>query len=118
MGFDLHAGVDRGERVPGAVDLQRTDTIGRMHDLPLQIGQVDPVGIGDAKGPDPGGGEIEQQRRAEAAGADDEDARGQQPDLPLLADFIEDQMPGIALKLLLRELHRVPQIPSNRTVDR
>ena len=103
----------------GAVDLERADAVGCVHDLPLQIGQIDPVGIGDPEGSDPGGREIEQQRRAEAAGADDEDARGEQPDLPLLADLVEDQMAGIALKLLLAELHRdASQMPSNSTVDR
>jgi hypothetical protein len=42
--------------------------------------------------PTPGRCEIKQQRRAEAARADHEDARRQQTELPLLADFIEDQM--------------------------
>ena len=41
--FDPHAGIDRSERIAGAVDLERADAIGRMHDLPLQIGEIDPT---------------------------------------------------------------------------
>ncbi len=90
-----------------------------MHDLALQVGQVDPVVVDDPDGSDPGGGEIEQHRRAEPAGADDQHARLQQPRLAFLADLVEDQMPGIALKLLLAEFHaRSPQSPSNSAVDR
>src|ERR1700758_730856 len=77
-----------------------------MYDLPLQIGEVNPVGIRDADRADPGGGEVEQQRRAKTTCANDEDPGGQKPDLPLLPDFIEDQVAGVALELLLTQLHR------------
>src|SRR5262249_36935973 len=118
MRLDLHPGVDRGERGAGAVDLEGADSVGSMHDLPLQIGEIDPVGIGDADRPNTGGGEVEEHRRAEAAGADDEDARGEELRLPLLADLVEDQVAGVALKLLLAELHDASQIPSKSTVDK
>ena len=62
MGFDPHTGIDRGQRLARALDLERADALGRMHDLALQVGQVDPVGVGDADRPDPGGGEVEQHR--------------------------------------------------------
>ncbi len=77
-----------------------------MHDLALQIGQIDPVVVDDAERADPGGGEIEQQRRAEPAGADHQHARRQQLFLPLLADLVEDQMAGVAPELLFAQFHR------------
>ncbi len=100
-----------------ALDLERADALGRVHDLALQIGQVDPVGIGDADRPDAGRRKVEQHRRAETAGADDEDARLEQPQLPLLADLVEDQVARVALELLLAQLHR-SHTPSNNAVDR
>src|SRR6266404_3109116 len=115
MGRDAHAGIDRGECGARALDLEGTDALGRMDDLALQVGQVDPVGIGDADCPDPGGREVEQERRAETARTDDEHPRGEQPDLALLADLVEDQVAGVALELLLTQLHR-SQIPSKSAV--
>src|ERR1700737_2510454 len=112
MGLDAHAGIDCGECRARALYLEVADALGRMDDLALQIGQVDPVRSGDADRPDPGGPEVEQHGRAEPAGADDEHARLQQPDLALLADLVEDQVTGVALELLLAQLHR-SQIPSN-----
>ena len=78
-----------------------------MHDLALQIGQIDPVVVDDPERADPGGGEIEQQRRAEPAGADHQHARRQQLFLPLLADLVEDQMARIAPELLFAQFHRM-----------
>src|SRR6266446_9426131 len=115
MGLDAHAGIDRGEGRARALDLERADAFGRMDDLALQVGQVDPVGIGDADRPDPGGREVEQQRRTETARTDDEHPRLQQPDLALLADLVEDQVAGVALELLLAQLHQL-QIPSKSAV--
>ena len=44
MGFDPYAGIDRAERRARALDLEQADAFGRMNDLALQIGQIDPVG--------------------------------------------------------------------------
>ena len=78
VGLDAHAGIDRGECGARALDLERADALGRVDDLALQIGQIDPVVVDDADRPDPGGREVEQHRRAEPAGADDQHARLQQ----------------------------------------
>ena len=86
-----------------------------MHDLALQIGQIDPVVIDDADRPDPGGGQIEEHRRAEPTGPDHQDARREQLFLPLLANFVEDQVAGVPLELLFTQLHHKP---SNKVVDR
>src|SRR5215467_1608528 len=101
MSFHPHAGIDCGERFTGAVDLEGADAIGHVHDLSLQVSEIDPIGIGDPDRAHPSRSEIEQQRRAEAAGADNEYPRREQADLPLLADLVEDQVPRISLKLLL-----------------
>src|SRR5215469_10908888 len=113
MRFDPHARIDRGQRVARALYLERANSVGGVHDLPLQIGDVDAVGIGDAEGSDPGGRQVEEQRRAEAAGANDEDARGQQPDLPFFTDLLEDQVASVALELIFAELHE----PLSQTVE-
>src|SRR6516164_11377669 len=117
MGFDPHTWIDRSQGFSRALDLERANALGRMDDLALQIGQVDPIGIGDPDRPDTRRCEIEQHRRAETAGPDDEDARLEQAQLTLLADLVEDQVARVTLKLLLAQLHR-SHIPSNSGVDR
>ena len=76
-----------------------------MHDLALQVREIDHVIVDDAKSSDPRGAEIEQQRRAQPARAHHQDARRHQLRLPLLADLVEDQVPCIALKLRFGEVH-------------
>ena len=115
MGFDADAIIDGVEGGPRAVDLERPDPFGGMHDLALQIGQIDPVVVDDADRPDTGGGEIEQHRRAEPAGADDEHARLQQLFLSLFADLFEDQVAGISLKLLFAEFHGCAVLVARRS---
>src|SRR6516165_10650563 len=99
MGFDPHTWVDRSHRFSRALDLERANA------------------LGDPDRPDTGRCEIEQHRRAETAGPDDEDARLEQAQLTLLADLVEDQVARVTLKLLLGQLHR-SHIPSNSGVDR
>jgi hypothetical protein len=94
VGFDPYAGIDRGDGGARALYLERADAVGCMDDLALQIGQVDPVGVGDADRANPGSRKVEQQRRAEATRADYEHARGEQLDLASFADLVEDQMAG------------------------
>ena len=49
-----------------------------MEYLPLEVGSVHLVEIHDSEPSDASGGEIERGRRAESAGADDKNLRGQQ----------------------------------------
>ena len=58
-----------------------------MHDLALQVRVVDDVGIDDAERADTRRREIERRGRAEASGADQEDARVEQLLLSDLADL-------------------------------
>ncbi len=74
-----------------------------MQDLPLQIAEIDHVEIDEADAADAGGREIQAQRRAETAGADEQHARGLEALLPVHADLGHDQVPAVAGDLLLRK---------------
>src|SRR4029079_18072517 len=65
--------VDPVHRGLGRRGLGPTDVGVGVDDLPVQVGEVDDVGVDDADGADAGGREVEQRWRPEAAGAHDED---------------------------------------------
>ena len=88
-----------------------------MDDLALQVGEVDNVVVDDADGTDPGGGQIEQQRRAEAAGTDHQDLRAEKARLAFAADFLQQDVTGITLNLFFAEVHGISQSPSKSTVE-
>ena len=130
MGDHGDLGVDRGEGGPGAVDLGHADAGGGVDDLALQVREVDHVVVDDADGADPGGGQIHRYRRAEAAGADHQHPRAEQPRLSGAADLAEQDVAGVAMNLVVGEgrdrgggcfgagvAHSSP-IPSNSAVDR
>src|SRR5262252_8939598 len=75
-----------------------------MDDLPLQVGLVDDVEVDDAKRADAGSGQVQQCGRAESPGANAEHLRVLQPLLARHPNVRDDQMPGIALDLIDREL--------------
>ena len=68
---------------------------------------VDDVEIHDAETSDSRGREIHPERRAEAAGADHQHARLLELRLPFHGDFRHDEMPAVALDLLVCEAHLV-----------
>jgi hypothetical protein len=76
-----------------------------VDDLTLQVRQRHAVVVDDAERADPGGGKVLDHRCAEAARADDEDARPLQCLLPRPADLGEHDVPGVALDLLARQAH-------------
>jgi len=67
---DRDVRVDFGEAVPGAGEFRGAVSIRIVKDLAVEIGEVDLVGINETNRADPGGGEVEERRGAEAAGAD------------------------------------------------
>jgi len=81
--------------------------------LPLQVGQGHDVVVDDAEGADARGREILQQRRAEAAGADDEHPRGGELRLPGSADVLQHEMAGVAFDFVGRKGHAAT-IPAPR----
>jgi hypothetical protein len=70
----------------------------------VQVREVDPVVVHDAEPAYPRRGEVEQQRRAEPAGADDEHPRVAQAPLPHPADLRQDDLAGVAPQLGVAEL--------------
>ena len=70
-----------------------------MDHLPLQVREGDHVVVDDAECADPGGGKIKQNRRAEAAGANDQDAGAAERGLSRPADVGQHNVARVALKL-------------------
>ena len=93
VGRHLDVGVERLDRALRAVDLRRAERVQRVRDLPLQVRLVDDVGVDDPEVADAGRGEVQRGRRAEAAGAEQQDLRVEQLELALLAD-LGDQRGG------------------------
>ncbi len=93
---ELHLGVDGLEPVAGRLQLGPADVGGAVQHLALQVAEIDHVEIDQADAADAGGGEVQAQRRAEAAGADEQDAGGLEPLLPVHADFGHDEVPAVA----------------------
>ncbi len=81
-------------------DLALPDPVGRVDDLALEVADVDDVEVDDADGPDPRRGEVEQGRRAEPAGADEQRLRAEQACLALDPDLRDQQVAAVALLLL------------------
>ena len=93
---------DPGVRADGVHRLGRRRGLGpadvgdAVHDLALQVGGVDDVVVDDPDGADPGGRQVEQCGRPQAAGSDDEHARGAQPALAVAAEIGQEQVAGVA----------------------
>ena len=90
----------------GGVDLRHADAARRVDDLALEVRDVDDVVVDDPERADAGGGEVERGRRAEPAGAEQQDLRVEQLLLALGADLGQQQVAAVALALLGRERAR------------
>ena len=88
----------------GGLGLGPADVGLAVDDLALQVGLVDGVEVDDAERADPGGGQVHQGRRAEAAGADAEHPGVLQPLLPVHPDVRDDQVAGVAADLVNGQL--------------
>jgi hypothetical protein len=98
---DVHVGIQRGQRRLRRVDFCFADRIRAEEDLPLQVGEVDLVRVGEGQLADAAGGEIERRGAAQAARADDQRVRRSQPLLALDPDFIEQDVTAVAEELLV-----------------
>jgi len=67
-----------------------------VRDLPLQVRLVDDVRVDDPEPADARGREIQSRRRPEPTGADQQDPGVEQPQLSLLADLRDQQVPAVA----------------------
>ena len=81
-----------------AVHLAIADIVGAEDHLTLQVGQRHFVVVDHAQRADAGGGEIEQHRRAEAAGADHQHPGGFQLGLAGPAHFAQHDVAGVTFE--------------------
>ena len=102
MLHDLRGRADRVHGLGGRLGLGAPDVGDAVHHLALQVGRVDDVVVDHPDGAHPGGGEVEQGRRPEPPGTDDEHPGGPQPALPVAADVGQQQVAGVAGALLPR----------------
>jgi len=93
--------IERGERLARFLHLGCADGIRAVEDLPLQVGEIDLVRVGERQLADAACREVERRRATEAARADDERARGAQPLLALDPDLIEQDVAAVAEELLV-----------------
>ncbi len=77
------------------------DPLGAMHDLALQVGQVNGIVIGQRDLAYSGRRQIQCDRRTEPAGADNQRMRRQQPLLALDADLVQHNMARISQQLIV-----------------
>jgi hypothetical protein len=75
-----------------------------VKDLPLQVGELDDVGIREPESADAGQRQVERSRRTEPADADDQNAARLQPSLALEPDVRKTQVPRVTAQLLRAEL--------------
>jgi hypothetical protein len=101
---DFNFRVDGVESRARRFDFARTHRVGAIEDLPLQVGEIDLVGVGQRQPADARRGEIEGRRAAQAAGADDQRGCRAQPFLPLDAELGEQDVPAVAEELLVVQL--------------
>ena len=106
MELDRHAGEAPVEGVGEGVELGPAHVGVGEEDLAVQVGDLDPIVVRDAEGPDAGRRQRERRRRADAAGADDhheilaavhgsDGAAGALADLP--AAFMRARRGGVKL---------------------
>src|SRR5688572_18547988 len=81
-----------------------------MDDLPLQVAEVDDIEVHDADPADAGSREIHRRRGAETAGTDAQHAARLQLALPVDADLRHDQMPAVALDLVVGQLREIARL--------
>jgi hypothetical protein len=91
------------DRLGRAPRLELADALSVVDDLALEIVDADAVVVDDADRADAGSGEIEQQRRTEAASADDQHARGFELLLAFATDLLEHQVALVAQDLVRGE---------------
>lgn len=99
MGFHDRVRVQGGQTLDRRLHLGPADIGGGVEHLALQVRQRDGVGIHQADRSNPGGGQIQRGRRAQAPGPDHQHARALELLLARTADFAKHQMAGVALDL-------------------
>ena len=94
-------GVELRDRRCGAFCLRHAHIVSAVQHLPLKIRKIDGIVVDDRKMPDTRRREILDAGAAEPARADDGDAGGEQLRLARPADFLQDDVAGVAFELLV-----------------
>ena len=103
--FDLR--VQRVQLFLRRLQFRPPDIRRRVQNLPLQVAEIDDVEVDEAEGADAGGGEVHRDRGSESAGADAEHLRGLQLPLTVDADLRHDEMPRVALHLVVGQRRQI-----------
>ena len=103
MGHDVDFRIQRVEPRLGRLEFRTAHIRRSVNDLSLKIAEVDRVEVDDPEGADPGRGQIQRDRRAEAAGADTKHPRRLQLQLPLHADLRQDKVAAVACDLVVAQ---------------
>ena len=96
--------IESGERFLRLVHFLRADRLGAIEDLPLEVGEVDLVRIGDGQLAEAAGRQVERGRAAEPACADDQRVCRAQPLLPFDPDLGKKDVAAVAEELLVVQL--------------
>ena len=94
-GLDMAGGIYPLQTARGRLHLGQADAVGLVHDLALQIAQVDPVVVHQGEPPQAGGRQVERDRRTQAADADDQCMAVAQALLPLEAEFGQHDLAAV-----------------------
>jgi hypothetical protein len=107
QGKNLNLGIECAKRRARSLYFGYADGIRAVKNLPLQVGEVDLVRVGEGEFADAAGGEVERRRASQAAGADDERMRRAQPLLALDPYLIEQDVAAVAEELLVVQTVKV-----------
>ena len=94
--FDLNVGIQIGKTRLRRGGFGLADIVGAKGDLALEIGEIHDIKIDESELADACRGEIQTQRRAKAAGADQQHFGVFQLELTVHADFRHDQVAAVA----------------------
>ena len=98
---DTNARIDCEHGPLRRMRLVAADGVIAVNNLPLQIGKVHGIAIGNRNAPDAGGGQVHQCRRAQTTRTDNQRMRVQQGLLRLGAKLIEQNVPAVAQEVLI-----------------
>ena len=83
------------------------DIVCAVQYLSVQVGDIHDIELHQADGADSSGREVEGDRRAKSARADEQDAGSAQPELAVYADLRQRQVPAVARDFVGREAGRI-----------
>src|SRR5690242_8835938 len=101
VGLDVDVRIHVANTLSRRLELGTADVFRAMQHLPLQVRNVDDIEIDEAERADACRGEIERERGAKRAGADEQDASRFELALPVDADVRKDEVPAVAQHLLI-----------------